>query len=165
MGYPSTSDPEFRGTLESWFRTQPEILVLIRYSQAAGSKDFEFFESFQGMMDRIQTLPPETCIIAFRQPQLPIRGMVDDQFIARCISNIPDGAEFLVVELTQRVHGKASCFHHCEDTSHAGLLDILKSSRGVAVAAGFYPQWFADTDDVISAVVPDEQGVVTTGIY
>ena len=145
MGYPSTSDPKFRGTLESWFRIQPEILVLIRYSQAAGAKVFEFYESFEGLMDRVQTLPPDTCIIAFRQPQLPIRGVVDDGFIARCISNIPDGAEFLVVELTQRVHGQASWFHHGADTSRAELLDILESSRGVAVAAGLYPPWVEDT--------------------
>jgi len=116
-------------------------------------------------MDRVQTLPPDTCIIAFRQPQLPIRGVVDDGFIARCISSIPDGAEFLVVELIRRAHGQASWFHRGEDTSHTELLDILESSRGVPVAAGLYPTWFEDAEDVISAVVPDEHGVVTTGVY
>lgn len=165
MGYPSTNDPRFRSTLEAWFRTRPEILVLFRYSQAAGSKDFEFYQSFRGLMDRVQTLPPDTCIIAFRQPQLPIRGVVDDGFIARCISSIPDGAEFLVVELIRRARGQASWFHRGEDTSHTELLDILESSRGVPVAAGLYPTWFEDAEDVISAVVPDEHGVVTTGVY
>ena len=165
MSYPPTNDPTFLRTLESWFDTQAEILLLIRYSYAAGSKDFEFFRSFRSLAERIHKLPPRTCVIAFREPQLPLRGVVADEFIAKCLSEIPDGSEYLVVETTQRVYGQMSWFHHGAGESHAELREELEDSRGIAVAAGLYPPWLHDTEDVISAVVPDEDGVARTGIY
>jgi hypothetical protein len=165
MSYASTTDPKFLGTLESWFHSQPDILLLIRYSQAAGSKDFEFFSSFQSLANRIRELPPLTCVIAFRQTQLPLRGIVDDDLIASCLNSIPDGSEYLMLELGRRVYGRASWFRHRAGESHAELREELEESRRVAVAVGLYPPWLEDTDDVISAVVPDEHGVVRAGIY
>ena len=165
MTYPPTTDPKFLDKLASWFCCQPEMLVLFRFSHAAGSKDFEFFSSLQELSDRMRQLPPRTCIIAFRQPQLPLRGVVDDSFIAKCLSGIPDGSEYLVVETVRRVAGKHSWFHHGAGESHIELRDDLEQSRGVPVAAGLYPPWLEDTDDVISAAVPDEHGVVGPGIY
>jgi hypothetical protein len=108
MGYTSAIDTKFLGTLESWLRDLPEILVLIRYSHAAGNQDFEFFSSFGTLSNRIRQLPPRTSIVAFRQPQLPWRGLVDECFIADCLSRIPDGSEFLVVETTRRAYGERS---------------------------------------------------------
>ena len=49
--------------------------------------------------------------------------------------------------------------------SHAELRDDLEESRSSQVSAGLYPAWLEDTDDVISAVVPDEHGVVRLGVY
>ncbi len=165
MSYAPTTDPKFLGTLESWFRSQPEILVLIRYSHAAGSKDFEFVSSLQELSDRMSQLPPRTCVIAFKQPQLPLRGIVDDSFIAKCLSNVPDGSEYLVVETVRRVAGRHSWFHYGASELHVELRDDLEQARGVPVAAGLYPPWLEDNDDVISAAVPDEHGVVSPGIY
>jgi hypothetical protein len=160
-----TTDPKFLGTLELWLQSQPEILVLIRYSAAAGARDFEFFSLFQKLSDRIREFPPRTSVIAFKQPQLPIRGIVDDELISKCLASIPDGSEYLVVETVRRVYGKRSWFHDDSGLSHAQLRDDLEESRGVPVAAGLYPAWLDDNDDVISAVVPDEDGVATSGIY
>ncbi len=139
--------------------------MLFRFSHAAGAKDFEFFSTLQALSDRMRQLPPRTCVIAFKQPQLPLRGVVDDDFIARWLSTIPNGVEYLLVETIRRVAGRHSWFHHAAGESHAELRDDLAHSRGVPVAVGFYPPWLEDTDDVISAVVPDEHGVVSPGIY
>jgi hypothetical protein len=165
MGYAPTTDPVFLGTLEKWLQSRPEVLVLIRYSHAAGNRDFEFFLSFQDLSDRLCQLPPLTCVTAFRSPQLPLRGIVDDNFIAKCLAGIPDGSEYLVVETVRRAYGTGSWFHHGAGVSHAELRGNLEESRGVTVAAGLYPPWLEDTDDVISAVVPDEHGIVRSGVY
>src|SRR6266567_6709 len=103
MSYAPTTDAKFLETLEAWLRSQSEMLLLIRYSHSAGSKDFELFSSFQSVLDAIRQLPPLTCVIAFRQPQLPLRGVVDDRFIDRCLRSIPDGSEYLTVETVRRV--------------------------------------------------------------
>jgi hypothetical protein len=79
--------------------------------------------------------------------------------------DIPDGSEFLVLEATRRAHGKESWFHWKAGESHAELREALEDSRDVPVAVGLYPPSLSDTDDVISAIVPDEHGIVRVGAY
>jgi hypothetical protein len=165
MNYVPITDPTFLATTESWFHSQPELLVLIRYWHGAGSKSFEFFSSFQEFSEALSQLPHLACVIVFRQPQLPIRGVVDDAFIAGCLDSIPNGSEYLVTETVRRVIGRASWFHHGEGESHAELREDLEDCRGAPVAAGLYPPWLHESEDVISAVVPDEHGVVKPGGY
>ena len=162
---PPTSDPGFLSELGAWFNARPEILVLIRYPYAAGSTDFEFFTSLQQLVDRIRGLEPRTSIIAFRQPLLPLRGIVDDDFIAKCMTAIPETAEYLVVETVRRTYGKRSWFFHGEGVSHTQLREELEECRGAPVAVGVCPEWIHDSDDVISAIVPDEDGVVRSAVY
>jgi hypothetical protein len=165
MRYPPTTDLFFLEKLKHWFRCQPEILALIRYSHAAGSKDFEFFSSFQAFKKAIRSLPPLTCVTVFRQPQLPLRGIVDDGFIDACLKTIPDGSEYLLVEGIKRVYGQHSWFHHDLGDSHEELREDLGQLRGVLVAAGLCPSWLEDTDDVASAVVPGELGLLRSAAY
>jgi hypothetical protein len=165
MGHTSATDPKFLGTLESWLLSLSEILVLIRYSRAAGSKGFELFASFEALSKRIRQLPPSTSIVAFRQPQVPLRGVVDDDFVASCLSCVPDSSEFLVLETARRAYGEQSWFHWMDGETHAELREALEGSRGARVAVGPYPPWLVDSDDVISAIVPDENGIVRVGVY
>ena len=164
MSYAPVTDSEFLGTVELWLRSQREILALIRYSHAAGNREFRLFTSFDDFSEASHQLPHLACVTVFRQPQLPIRGVVDDAFIARCLQSIPDGLEYLVIEKVRRMYGRMSSFHHAGE-SHAELRDDLEECRGAPVATGLYPPWLDDTDDVISAVVPDEHGVARSGIH
>lgn len=161
----STADPEFLGIMDTWLQRHAEILVLFRYSRSAGSKDFEFFSSFQRLLLRIRELPPLTSVIAFREKQLLLRGIVDDTFISQCLDSIPDGEEYLVLETVRRDLAGLTWFHHAAGESHAELRDDLEQSRGVSVAVGPYPPWLEDTEDTISAVVPDKHGEVRGGVY
>jgi hypothetical protein len=161
----SATHPDFLGTLERWLSGLPEMLVMIRYSAAAGNRDFELFSSFEVLSNRISQLPPSTSIIAFRQPQLPMRGVVDEVFIARCLSYVPDGAEFLVVETVPRSVGGKSTFHYDEGETHAELRETLEDLRNASVAVGLYPPFIRDTDNVVAAIVPDNNGLVSTGVY
>jgi len=165
MSYASLTDERFLATLDEWLRSQREILLLIRYSYAAGSKDFEFFSSFETLTKRLHSLAPRTCVTAFRETQLPFRGVVDENFITACLSGISDGLEFLVAETVPRKAGRALWFHHGAGESHAELREELEGLQGHTVAVGLYPAWLEDTDDVISAIMPDEGGAVTIGVY
>lgn len=165
LSYPPTTNPNFLTTLEKWLQEQPEILVLIRHSHSAGARDFEFFRSFRDLSDRLRQLSQRACVTAFRSPQLPIRGVVNDEFISKCLRDIPNGSEYLVVETVKRIYGSKSWFHNGAGTSHAELRDELEESRGKPVAVGLHPDWLEDNENVISAVMPDEDGVARTGIY
>ena len=85
--------------------------------------------------------------------------------MTRCLQNIPEGTEYLVTETVQRVYGRMAWFHYGSGTSHAELHDDLKECRDAPVAAGLYPPWLYDTENVVSAVVPDQHGMARSGVY
>jgi hypothetical protein len=161
----SVGDERFLKRLDEWLRGQAEILVLIRFSRAAGNKSFEFITSLEELSERVPKLGPQTCITAFRRPQLPIRGVVDEEFVRSCLIQIPDGSEFLVVETMPRTAGRASWYRREAGTSHLELQAALEDSFGVHVAVGQYPPWREDSPDVISGYVPDLAGNTMIGVY
>jgi hypothetical protein len=163
MRLTSTTDKEFLKTLKDWLDSQSEIMVLIRYTRAAGNKSFEFFTSFAALSERLHQLRPQTCITAFRRAQLPLRGVVDDIFIDACLRNIPDGSEFVVVETVRRTAGQYSWFHDEAGETHEELRESLEASRGSPVAVGEYPPWLEDSPDMISGYVPDEDALLGPG--
>ena len=165
MIHSSATDTNFLKTLDGWLTAESEILVLLRYSHAAGNKSFEFFVTFAALSERLHQLPPPTCVTAFKRPQLPLRGVVDDAFINECLSDIHDGAEFLVVETVPRTAGRHSWFHSEAGETHEELRESLEDSRGSPVAVGEYPPWLEDSPEVISGYVPDADGVVRIGAY
>lgn len=162
---PSTTDKKFLKTLESWLGGQSEIMILVRYSRAAGNKSFELFTSFAALRERLARLKAETSVIAFRKPQLPLRGCVDDEFIRRCLSLIPPGSEFLILETDPRRATRQWLFHHEAGESLDELQHALDELRGRLVAVGEYPQWLKDSPDVISAHVPQHDGSIKAGVY
>jgi hypothetical protein len=162
--YTPTTAQEVLTTLERWFRKRPEILVRSR-GQASGSEEFEFFSSFGALAERMRSARPYTWFTVFEQPQLPLRGVVDDDFIARCLSSVPDGSEYLFTETVLTVAGTRSWYHNQSGESHAMLRDDLEDSRGRQVAFGFYPPCLEERVDVIHAFTPDAEGVVTAGPY
>src|ERR1700743_3100376 len=81
----STIDSAFLDVVENWLRARAEILIMIRYSRSAGGKEFELFSSFESLAERLNQLPPNTSVIAFGEPQLPLRGVVNADFISTCL--------------------------------------------------------------------------------
>ena len=165
MRLTASTDTEFLSTIEHWLRSQSEVLVLIRYSHAAGKKSFEFFSSPPALFERLRRLPPLTAVTVFRQPQLALRGIVDDGFIESCLFTIPEGSEFVVIETVPRTYGRTSSFHHDAGETHAELREALEDSRGKPVAVGLYPTCLEDGLDVVASIVPDEDGVARLGAY
>jgi hypothetical protein len=161
----STTDKEFLTTINDWLHSQPEVLVLIRYSRAAGNKSFEFFTTFEHLRERLGELTPKTAVTVFRECQLPLRGCVDDEFIEKCLNSVQTGSEFLVLRPTPRTSGNQSWFDYGAGESHEELREMLEGLRGEPVAVGEYPPWLEDSLNVISAYVPEHDGSVRKGVY
>jgi hypothetical protein len=141
------------------------VLILIRYSRAAGNKEFEFFTSLAALRDRLREFPAEACVTVFRNPQLQLRGTEDDEFIGKSLTAVRDGSEFAVVETVLTKLGRHSYFKFRAGETHDELREALEDMRGAPVAVGQYPPWLEDSADVISAYVPHANGQVTCGIY
>ena len=155
----------FIDTLQGWLGTQSELLLMFRYPNAGGSRDFEVHSSPAAIARRLSRLPPQTSVIAFRKPHLPIRGISTPALIQAALAAIPDGTEFLVVETVLTTYGKRSWYRNASGESHIELREELESSAGRAVMVGSYPPWLADGPDVISGYVPDAQGCIKPGAY
>jgi len=141
------------------------MLLLIRYHAAAGSKSFEFFNTYEAIQERIRNLSSRTCVVAFRDQQLPVRGTVDSDLASTALANIPDGTEWLAVSLHLTKMGAASWFHDVAGETHSELREALEDNAGKVMAIGPYPPWLEDSETAISAVVPEPDGNVVTGIY
>jgi hypothetical protein len=161
----ATTSPEFLSAVEPWFGAKQEILLLIRYPNATGNRDIELISTFDAFRVRIASLAPKTSITAFRDHTLPLRGTVDDSFVARCLSAIPDGVEYVIAETKPKVAGSHSWIHYETGTSHKELLESLEEERGQSVVAGEYPPWLDDSDGVVTAYVPDSDGIIRPGAY
>lgn len=157
------SDPNFLPTVARWFAEQPELLVLFCYSRAAGSKDFYLLRSFADFQAELAPLPPQTSIVVFRLPQLPLRGVVNADFVEAACARIPDGAEYLLLLAAREPYLNKS--RHFAGETHQELREHLADEMGETVAVGLYPDWLDESDDVISAIVPSADGTVGGGVY
>jgi hypothetical protein len=165
MGYLAAADPMFLKRVNAWIAGRGEVLALIRYSHAAGAKDFEFFRSADAFHARLGRLSPRACVTVFGQPQLRLRGRVDEGLIQKAMMLVPNGVEFLVVGLEPVRYGAASWHTHTAGQTHAELRDDLLQLHGEFVAVGPYPPWLEDGEDVASALIPDPDGSVAIGVY
>jgi hypothetical protein len=94
--------------------------------------------------------PTGTDIEVFRDLQLPLRGVVDEAFIASAIDKIPDGQEYLLVTMDVRPGSRISRWGEIGD-SHTELRESLEELRGSEVALGVCPDY----------CVPDHEGLVS----
>jgi hypothetical protein len=159
-----TTNKEVLSKLECWFRKRPEILVRTRV-RCSGREEFEFFSSFKAFEDTLRESLPGTWFTVFEQPQLPLRGIVDNKFIARCLDIIPDGAEYLMMETVRTAAGKMSWFRNHSDDTHVMFRSDIEGSLGVSVAVGLYPPCLEERDDVIHVFTPNADGIVKAGPY
>src|SRR4051812_2272449 len=89
--------PAFLDRVAAWIQASGEVLVVIRYLRAAGAKDFALSHSRVDFEALVAAMPVGADIEVFRDPQLPMRGTVDEAFIASALEAISDGEESLVM--------------------------------------------------------------------
>lgn len=170
MEYPSSKDEAFLARVSKLFSAQREVLVLFRYPRAAGSKDFIFFSDMHSFQSQLDSKPPATNVIVYSEPQLPLRGRVDSEFISRALEFIEDGSEYLVLCLEKTVHDYRphhywESFDDSAGETHEELSESLSEYLGKVVAVGLWPPWPDESDSSFEAYVPDASGLIQPGPY
>lgn len=143
--------PEFIARVSDWIEATGEVLVILRYLRAAGRRDYLFCRSADDFRLLSDSLPVGTETIVFQHPQLPFRGVCSESFIEHCLTQIPDGTEYMIALLGDSLppEGSVSGFH---DDSHGALREDLEVFHGQAVAVGRCPNFIGpDSDTMISA--------------
>ena len=154
----STTDPAFLAQAQQWIASQSELLVLSRYSRAAGSRQYLLFRSADAFQRALQTLPPSTSVILLPDAEFPLRGIADKTLLERALALLPEDSEFLILRL--ETDGVA-----WDGVGHGELAEQVAELDGEQLAVGLYPPWYLDTADIVEAIVPDADGVVRRGIY
>lgn len=142
--------PEFISRVANWIGASGEVLVVLRYLAAAGAKDFVLCRSTSDFEQIVAIAPIGTDIEVFRDPQLPMRGRVTDEFIGCALRSILEGQEYLVICLT-KTPGSRFGTNRMGDT-HADLREALEELRNEEVAMGPCPAFCEpDNEGLISA--------------
>ncbi len=143
--------PDFIARVRSWIAATGEVFIVLRYLRAAGGKDYVLCRSSEGFDALVAPLLIGTDIIVFQQPQLPIRGISSPEFIAHCIAQIPDDADYVVARMHRPdqsqfyVSGRLGSGH---DSLREDLADFCDQS----IAVGLCPDFnVPDNDRMISA--------------
>jgi len=165
MPHIASTDPASLRTIENWCKVETEVLALIRFRCGAGSREYRLFSSYPSLLAMIKDAPAGACITVFRAPNLPLRGVMDEEFIKKCLAVVPEGAEYLMFETVPTVAGKHSWYHYGSGESLAELKDYLEQSTGLPVVVGYHPSMSAGPDEAIDGVVPDIDGTVRAGPY
>jgi len=143
--------PAFLERVAEWIERSGEVLVILRYLRAAGGKDFCLCRTAEEFRAISGQAPAGTDIEVFRDPQLPVRGIVTEEFVRAALAVVPDGAEYLLLTREQRA---GTLFSRWADlgASHAELLEVLQEHDGVEVMVGICPDFSApDHDGLVSA--------------
>jgi hypothetical protein len=140
----------FLERVAEWIQRSGEVLVILRYLRAAGAKDFALCRTRGDFEALVESLPTGTDIEVFRDPQIQLRGVVDQSFTASAVKAISDGQEYLVITMGVRPGSKISRFGDI-GLSHAELLESLEGLSGTDVALGVCPAY----------CVPDHEGLVS----
>ncbi|HEY1122470.1 MAG TPA: hypothetical protein VGE67_12750 [Haloferula sp.] len=148
--------PAFLGTVGQWIQegAEPEIFVVLRYLRAGGAKHYAFIKSAADFAALVACVPDGTDIIVFRDPQLPLRGKVTPEFLARAMDHVRDGEEYMFVRMAPDSRLPAGDLRRSGefDNSHAELARDWEYETGEEVAFGICPDFMdRDHDRMISA--------------
>jgi hypothetical protein len=159
----STKDSDFLNLVRVWLDSSGEAFVVIRRSHSAGAKDYLFVDSFVHFESLISSLPAMADVIVFRRRQLPIRGVADAALLERCLLEIPDGEEFLLLNLEP---DSLETLSATGGESHAELESEFQEFMGKFVAVGRVPRfWEDDNEEMQSALAACADGSLKRGIY
>lgn len=148
---------EFFKTCAEWIQGSQEVLVASHYG--AGDRDYLFCRS----LDDLQRFCESTAqgyssasVAAFRTHQMQLRGVVDQAFIDKLKTTLPEFKEYLVLQLAPNKAGLLTG-NACDTI--AELLNELHDELGRPVAVGEFPEW-----NSFSTLPPEEAGYICTTI-
>jgi hypothetical protein len=154
-------DERFVALAQEWIVERGEMLALFRYSRAGGAKDFCFFRRPEDFTVRLETLRPDTSVILFRQPQLSLRGIIDEVLIDKAVSLMRGDAEIIAVVLDEQQGTQAVLWEETKEEFRTAL----REHAGRMAAIGSYPPWLDDSEDVIDGFVPGPDGAAGKRCY
>jgi hypothetical protein len=136
-------------TVQNWFSHSHELWVEVYYPHSGAGATFYLVPSFADFQDLVREARRGAVFFVLRQPQYPVRGVVDPAFIQQALATVPNGAYWEIVDLA--VYPAALSLLG-DGQSHRELREQLELCRGSFVGFGPEPDtperyWVKNTSD------------------
>jgi hypothetical protein len=132
----SADDEKIRENINELLNLTHEVFIEEYLPHSGGSGDYYFIatiEHFNQLVDRAKT---GIYFFISKQPQLPLRGIVDDQFISLVKDHIPEGTWYMISRIS--FYPQKLLSYGSGDT-HDLLENDLHDLTGLDVCVGIEP--------------------------
>lgn len=166
----STANEAFCLVVEDALDRGEELVVLVRHAAAGGAKDYFVVRRPEELAGVLGRRGPRTSISVFFAAALPVRGVAGPEteraaleLLATSSSDPAPGVDALRLDM-EGPPLPSTC-----GPEWLGTADEVRSwflaNRGAPVAVGLLRFWEDNGDRVVTAYVPDDDGVVRPGPY
>jgi hypothetical protein len=164
----ATTDPHLVDRLSATLARLPDVVVLQRINRAAGRRDWFLMTELDDLNEIFDRGEPQDAFTFFLRSELQIRGRVGESLIRQlrlALNGIQENREELLLArvIPNRALLESEGFSRHEEMD---LVAWLNERVGEPVIAGPHPPLFSTDPRVqVTAVVPDQEGKVTPGVY
>jgi hypothetical protein len=165
----SVFSPDVASAVECAVQRLPDVVVLHRFSRAAGRRDWYVVRSRVQFREAIERGRPGDSYSIFLRPELPLRGPIGQSFASR-FEHLLRQVEVPKTEVIMgEVVNNDPLLHDTEGWSPHEIGEArawLQEHWGRFAVAGLHPDLFAPSrEDVLTAYVPESDGRVRPGVY
>jgi hypothetical protein len=164
----STNNPKFSALVDDHFENNELIIVLIRYANSAGAKDYLLVRTKDEFDKLLQQLRSKTSITVFFESAFALKGISNAELrnkTKKLFCEEHEEYEGLDIICTDPKLGEKIE----RDIMFMQKLEVidewLERHHGYQVFIGTMKFWCDNNKDFLTAYVPDDDGVVRPGAY
>jgi hypothetical protein len=98
MGPVDVNEAVVKETFLAWFAESGDLALEVYKPHSGCGGDFYILSSYSQFQDLIAKARPGSIIFTIKERQFPVRGLVDDDFIAEALRRVADDQVFEIIE-------------------------------------------------------------------
>ena len=165
----STEDPAFRGMVEDRLNRNEPLVALLRFSHTGGGRAYFLVRSLQDFHDMLGKARRRDALSIFFSSSFPAQGIAGPdlmdkaiRFLDACIQQGEEAVFVIRLDASQSLLVKPDI----QGFNEADQIEKWFSSHaGTPVLIGLLAFWESNSDQMVTAYVPMEDGQVRRGAY
>ncbi len=164
----STKSPEFLSFVQECLHESSHVVVLLRFANSGGAQDDFLIRNFDGFKKVLHGRSAKTAVTIFSNKSFCIRGIANENNRKKALKlwgKLDKKDENLAIIRTDTkaicLRGKYLSFLSSEDS----VTDWFKENNGAPFIAGSMCFWEDNSDNAVTAYIPDSDNIVRPGAY
>lgn len=162
----SSNIPEFRQIVRQHLEVGEPLVVLFRYANCGGSKDYFIVRNPNEFEQILNKSYPKISITVFFESNFKLKGQATDELCKKAIQLFNqekityDGIDIINLENEGTLLEDNFYFSGSQE-----ILNHFTEIQGKYVLIGTLEFWKDNCDSIITVYVPDDDGIVRPGAY